>query len=102
MKTSSPVGTAVAAEVAWPAFTADRLAAYFELTKPRITFLIFLVAVAGFWLGSQGTPDSLRLFDTLLGIGLLAGGIFALNQYLERDLDALMRRTESGPYRQDG
>jgi protoheme IX farnesyltransferase len=97
MKTSSSAGTAVTAEAAWPAFTADRLAAYLELTKPRITFLIFLVAIAGFWLGSHGAPDSYRLFDTVLGIGLLAGGIFALNQYLERDLDALMRRTESRP-----
>lgn len=74
-----------------------KCAAYLELTKPRITLLILLVAVAGFWLGSHGAPDRHRLLDSVAGISLLAAGIFALNQYLERDLDAVMRRTESRP-----
>lgn len=74
-----------------------RLLAYLELTKPRITALILLVTVAGFWLGSEGVPDGRRMLDTVFGIALLAGGMFALNQYLERDLDAVMRRTSSRP-----
>jgi protoheme IX farnesyltransferase len=71
--------------------------AYLELTKPRLTTLILLVAMAGFCLGSKGSPSPLRLLYTIIGISLLAGGMFALNQYLERDLDAQMRRTEKRP-----
>ncbi len=74
-----------------------RLAAYLELAKPRVTLLILLVTMAGFWLGSQGRPDRYHLLSAMAGTGLLAAGIFALNQYLERDLDAVMRRTEGRP-----
>jgi protoheme IX farnesyltransferase len=59
--------------------------------------LILLVAVAGFCLASEGPPNATRLLSAILGISLLAAGIFALNQYLERDVDAVMRRTESRP-----
>jgi protoheme IX farnesyltransferase len=75
----------------------QKLSAYWELTKPRVTVLILLVAIAGFWLGSNGVPDTRRLFDSIVGISFLAAGIFALNQYLERDVDAVMRRTEGRP-----
>lgn len=70
---------------------------YFELTKPRVTALVSAVTVAGFWLGSRGAPDALRLMELVWGVTLLAGGIFALNQYMERDLDARMSRTASRP-----
>jgi heme o synthase len=75
----------------------SRIAAYFELTKPRITALILLVTVAGFWLGSRGAPDGYRLLATVSGIAALAAGMFALNQYFERHLDALMSRTSDRP-----
>ncbi len=75
----------------------QKLAAYIELTKPRITLLILLVAMAGFWLGSTGTPDGARLLNLIAGLGLLSGGIFALNQYLERHVDAIMQRTGNRP-----
>jgi protoheme IX farnesyltransferase len=68
-----------------------------ELTKPRITFLIALTSAAGFILGAKGAVDYALLFHTLLGIALLASGIAALNQYIERDLDRLMRRTAMRP-----
>jgi len=74
-----------------------RLVAYGELTKPRIAALVLAVAVAGFWVGSAGTPDPRRLAGTILGVALLAGGIFALNQHFERHLDGVMRRTENRP-----
>ena len=76
---------------------AARAAAYLELTKPRVAALVLAVAVAGFWLGSAGTPDAARLWGTIAGVALLAGGIFTLNQYYERDLDGLMRRTGGRP-----
>ena len=75
----------------------ERVAAYAELTKPRITFLIVLTSAAGFALASRGAVDYVALFRALLGIALLSSGIATLNQYAERDLDGLMRRTASRP-----
>jgi len=75
----------------------ERLAAYAELTKPRITFLIVLTSAAGFALASTGAVDYSALATAMFGIALLSSGIATLNQYIERDLDALMRRTANRP-----
>ena len=75
----------------------ERLAAYAELTKPRITFLIVLTSAAGFALASTGTVNYSALAAAMVGIALLSSGIATLNQYIERDLDALMRRTADRP-----
>src|SRR5437870_9415075 len=74
-----------------------RLSAYVELTKPRITFLIVLTSAAGFALGSRGAVNYLLLAHALIGIALLSSGIGTLNQFIERDLDGLMRRTADRP-----
>jgi heme o synthase len=68
-----------------------------ELTKPRITFLIVLTAAAGFALGSQSGFDYRALLVSMFGIALLSSGVATINQYMERDLDALMRRTANRP-----
>jgi heme o synthase len=75
----------------------ERALAYLDLTKPRITFLIVLTAAAGFCLGAKGSLDYLRFTHAMLGIALLSSGIATLNQYMERDLDGLMRRTMLRP-----
>jgi len=75
----------------------ERFGAYMELTKPRITFLIVLTAAAGFALASQGSVDYAALVRAMFGIALLSSGIATINQYMERDLDALMRRTANRP-----
>jgi protoheme IX farnesyltransferase len=75
----------------------DRLAAYAELTKPRITFLVVLTAAAGFCMGSGSGIDYLQLMNMSIGIALLSSGLATLNQYIERDLDRLMRRTQARP-----
>jgi protoheme IX farnesyltransferase len=75
----------------------ERVSAYVELTKPRITFLIVLTSAAGFALASVGPVDYIALVRALLGIALLSSGIATLNQYAERDLDGLMRRTAMRP-----
>lgn len=75
----------------------EKMAAYAELTKPRITFLIVLTAAAGFALGSPASIDYGLLGKAMIGIALLSSGIATLNQYIERDLDALMRRTAERP-----
>src|SRR5258706_254253 len=76
---------------------AAKLSAYAELTKPRITFLVVLTAAAGFCMGSAAGIDYVRLLNMAIGIALLSSGISALNQYLERNLDGLMRRTQERP-----
>ncbi|MEP7270206.1 MAG: heme o synthase [Acidobacteriota bacterium] len=73
------------------------LATYLDLTKPRITVLVVLSALAGFVMGSPQGVDYLGLLHTAVGISLLASGIAALNQYLERELDGRMRRTQTRP-----
>ncbi len=75
----------------------ERFRLYLELTKPRITFLIVLTAAAGFCLGAQGRFNYLLLAHAMFGIALLSSGIATLNQYMERSLDSLMRRTAMRP-----
>ena len=75
----------------------ERVSAYVELTKPRITFLIVLTAAAGFAMASAGRINYAAMLSAMLGIGLLSSGIATLNQYAERELDGLMRRTATRP-----
>ena len=75
----------------------EKLAAYYELTKPRITFLVVLTTSAGFLLGTSGAFNYGLFMHTMLGVALLCSGISTLNQWMERDLDGLMRRTARRP-----
>jgi heme o synthase len=75
----------------------EKLAAYFELTKPRIAFMLVLTSAAGFYLGSDKGFDFLLFFNSIFGITLLAFGVATLNQYIERRTDALMNRTATRP-----
>ena len=75
----------------------DKPWAYVVLTKPDVTFLVVITTVAGFYLGSTGPMDWAKLAHTLFGTLLVAGGTAALNQYVERDMDAVMRRTAARP-----
>ncbi len=74
-----------------------KLAAFVELTKPRIAFLLVLTSAAGFYLGTRGPFNPVLFINTMIGITLLAFGVATLNQYLERDLDPLMERTAKRP-----
>jgi heme o synthase len=75
----------------------ERIADFTELTKPRITLLVLVTTLVGFYMGSAQGMDLLLLFHTILGTGLVASGASALNQYFERDLDARMVRTRNRP-----
>lgn len=68
-----------------------------ELTKPRITLMVVLTAGIGLLLASGGEATLALVVHTLVGTGLVAAGSSALNQVLERDLDALMERTAQRP-----
>ena len=70
---------------------------FLALAKPRVVLMVLATTLVGFYLGSPGVLDGLRLLHTLIGTALSAGGTIALNQYLERDLDALMERTRRRP-----
>jgi heme o synthase len=70
---------------------------FVELTKPRVVAMVLVTTLVGFYLASSGRPDWWLLAATLVGTGLAAGGTLALNQYLERDVDAHMHRTQRRP-----
>ena len=75
----------------------EKLAAFLELTKPRIAFMLVLTSAAGFYLGSKGNFDFLLFINSIIGITLLAFGVATLNQFIERRTDALMERTAKRP-----
>lgn len=69
---------------------------YLELTKPRITALVVASAAAGFLLGAASFDFAL-FAQAMAGVALVASGTSAMNQVLERDVDALMVRTRARP-----
>jgi heme o synthase len=83
-------------EAAIPAYR-TRASDYVALAKPRLNGLVVASALAGYAMGGGDTSDVLRVCCTVLGTGLVAGGASAFNQLLERDSDALMRRTRLRP-----
>ncbi len=82
----------------WPGVAVrHRLADYAALTKPRVVAMVLVTTAAGYYLGSAGSPRLAPLLYTLAGTALAAAGTLALNQYMERDLDARMERTRRRP-----
>lgn len=73
------------------------LKGYIELSKPSILFLVLITTALGFFFAQHGIKDPKTLIITLIGAGLTCAGSAALNQYLERDSDALMNRTKKRP-----
>ncbi|MEA2163565.1 MAG: heme o synthase [Thermoanaerobaculia bacterium] len=69
---------------------------YLELSKSRIVMMVLITAAAGYFFAAPHV-DWLLLVNMLLGTGLVAAGTNALNQYVERDHDAKMRRTRLRP-----
>ena len=70
---------------------------YWTLTKPEVNVLVLASTLAGFYLGWRGPLSGLRLAHTLLGTLLVASGTATLNQFIEREYDARMRRTANRP-----
>ncbi len=96
---SPPGSDGVAARAPFPRDrrTVGHAAALVELTKPRITALVLVTTAVGFYMASPGVPALGTLLHALLGTALTAGGTNALNQYLERSADGVMRRTRDRP-----
>ena len=85
------------AELTLASRLASRANAYVALTKPDVSFLVLITTAAGFYMGSRGPVDWLHMVHTVFGTMLIAAGTAALNHYIERDSDRLMRRTASRP-----
>ncbi len=84
------LGSAGATEKSW-------VAVYADLFKARLTLLVLLTTLVGFYLGYRGPVDYGLMFHTLLATTLVAAGASALNQLWERQFDAKMRRTQDRP-----
>src|SRR5947209_18268021 len=74
----------------------SNLAAYLELTKPRITALVVFTTAAGLWL-APALPSPGAVLLTIVGTAMVVAAANVLNMYLERDTDALMPRTMRRP-----
>lgn len=70
---------------------------YIILTKPGIVAMSIMTALTGLYIGYRGIPNSFLLLWTLLGTGLAASGAASLNNFYDRDIDLIMRRTSSRP-----
>jgi heme o synthase len=79
-----------AAEKSWTSVFAD-------LVKARLTTLVLLTTLVGFYIGWSGAMNYALMFNTLAATALVAAGAAALNQLLEREYDAKMRRTMGRP-----
>jgi protoheme IX farnesyltransferase len=79
-----------------PAGFANVIRDYLELSKSRIVMMVLITTAAGYFFGAQRV-DWMLLLNTLAGTALVAAGTNALNQYVERDHDAKMRRTRLRP-----
>ena len=70
---------------------------FVALAKPRLNLLVVASTLVGYAMADGEALGALRVGGLLLGTGLVAGGASAFNQVVERDLDALMKRTRSRP-----
>jgi len=87
---SAEIFNSTAAEKSWTAVFSD-------LVKARLTTLVLLTAAVGFYVGERGPVNFILLFNLLAATALVAAGASALNQWLEREYDAKMRRTQDRP-----
>ena len=88
----------VSAEILNPASVEKSWASVFaDLVKARLTTLVLLTTLVGFYLGWRGAMNYALMLNALAATALVASGASALNQLLERDYDAKMRRTQGRP-----
>ncbi len=75
----------------------DTLRAYLELTKVRIVLLLIFTTVTTMIIAADGFPAVAILIPTIIGGSMAAAGASVINQYIDRDMDALMTRTSRRP-----
>src|SRR5450432_1218270 len=75
----------------------SRLVDFYELTKPRMNFLVVITTMVGFYMASRGPIDWRLMLHTIFGTALTAASAAVLNQLIERHHDAKMPRTKNRP-----
>jgi len=80
-----------------PSAIGDTIRAYVALTKPRIIVLLLIITVPAMVLAAGALPSLALILVTLVGGTLAAGAANAMNMYLDRDIDRVMRRTRQRP-----
>jgi heme o synthase len=97
--TAIPSAPAISAETRIESVATDKstFALLSDLFKARLTFLVLLTTLVGFYIGSRGPINYLLMVHAVLGTAMVAAGAAALNQLLEREFDAKMKRTASRP-----
>jgi protoheme IX farnesyltransferase len=75
----------------------DTLRAYVALTKPRIIELLLVTTIPTMVLAERGVPSPWLMAAVVIGGTLAAGGANAINQFVDRDIDPIMRRTRHRP-----
>src|SRR5690606_4435540 len=83
--------------IAEPSIRRGVIPAYFALTKPRIIELLLITTVPAMVLAAGGWPGWWPVLATLIGGSLSAGGANAINNWFDRDIDEVMRRTRRRP-----
>jgi protoheme IX farnesyltransferase len=89
--------TAPETEDVKPPTMGDTIRAYVALTKPRIIVLLLIITVPAMVLAAGAIPSLALILVTLIGGTLAAGAANAMNMYLDRDIDQVMRRTRQRP-----
>lgn len=80
-----------------PLTASARISAYVALTKPRIIELLLVTTVPAMVVAEEGMPSLWLMVATVVGGALAAGGANAVNMYVDRDIDAVMDRTQQRP-----
>ena len=75
----------------------NRIKSYYQLCKPNVVYMMLVTALVGILLASDTVPSVSLIFGSLLGIGLCAGSAAAVNQIIDRNVDASMKRTDKRP-----
>jgi protoheme IX farnesyltransferase len=86
-----------ASTISGSTYASAKAKAYYELLKPRLSFLVAFSCAFGFALASPAHINWLNLLMLTLGAFLLSGASVCINQIIERDLDKLMTRTMNRP-----
>jgi protoheme IX farnesyltransferase len=83
--------------MAGPRSLRETMLTYVRLTKPRIILLLLVTTVPAMVLAARGLPSLWLVLATLAGGTVAAGSANAINCYLDRDVDEVMRRTRRRP-----
>src|SRR3954447_22255204 len=75
----------------------SRVGGFIALTKPRIIELLLVTTVPTMFVAQEGVPAPWLMVATVIGGTMAAGGANAINMVVDRDIDAVMKRTRKRP-----